>query len=291
MEQYIATTGFFDGVHRGHASVLNRLTDIGKRFDLPVAVVTFWPHPRIVLNKDPEKLGLLLSVEEKKQRIQSFGIDRLIVIPFTKEFSRTLPAQFIDQLVQKHGVAGLCIGYDHHTGSGGSAGYSEIRQICEKRGIYCERIAPLFEGETAISSDRIRKCLIESRLEAANQMLGYSYFLTGTVVHGRKLGRAIGFPTANIAVDELLKLIPADGVYSVSVDIDSQRLKGMLYVGKKYGEPKTYVEVNIFDFQQEIYGKKITVHFERFMRENVRFEDINEMKIQLEKDKQQILNN
>lgn len=291
MKQYIATTGFFDGVHRGHAAVLNRLTDTGRGFDLPVAVVTFWPHPRIVLNKEPEKLGLLLSVEEKKQRIQSFGIDQLIVIPFTEDFSRISPEQFIDTLVQKHGIAGLCVGYDHHMGSGGSAGYSEIQQMCEQRGIYCERIDPLLDGEAAISSGRIRKCLMENRLDEANQMLGYSYFLTGTVVHGRKLGRTIGFPTANIAIDEPLKLIPADGVYSVTVDIDNRRLKGMLYAGKKYGEDKTYVEVNIFDFEQYIYGKKITVHFERFVRQNVQFNDITEMKIQLEKDKQQILNN
>jgi riboflavin kinase/FMN adenylyltransferase len=294
MEKYIATTGFFDGVHRGHVAVLNKLKDTGLTLNLPVCAVTFWPHPRIVLNNEPEKLKLLSSIEEKKQRIEVLGIDKVIIIPFTKEFSETSPQQFIvDVLVKKYNVAGLCVGYDHHIGKNRTGGFDAIKRTCEEYGLYCEQVQPFSMYDRVISSQTIRKLLSNGNIDEANSMLGYRYTLTGAVVHGKKLGRTIGFPTANIELKSL-KLVPHDGVYAVGIDLPNrQNLKGMLYIGKKSSvdnSGKTAIEVHIFDFDDDIYGQEISVSFERFVRNDIKFDSVNEMKDQLTKDYMEIKN-
>ncbi|MDR1896884.1 MAG: riboflavin biosynthesis protein RibF [Prevotellaceae bacterium] len=292
MTRYIATTGFFDGVHKGHVAVLERLKKVGGDLNLPVCVVTFWPHPRIVLNDDSDKLKLLSSVKEKKQYIESLGIHRVIVIPFTEKFSNISPKQFIvEELVEKYDIAGLCIGYDHHIGKNREGGFELIKEICNETGLYCERIPPLMIGDKIISSQKIRKYLLEGNVEEANFMLNYSYSLTGVVIHGQKLGGTIGFPTANIKVENDLKLIPAEGVYAVKVKIENcpKHLSGMLYIGKKAAanDPnKIFIEVNIFDFNDDLYGKQISVSFEYFVRKNMQFGNIREMKTQLTTDRQ-----
>jgi riboflavin kinase/FMN adenylyltransferase len=288
MEKYIATTGFFDGVHRGHVAVLNRLKNTGLTLNLPVCAVTFWPHPRIVLNNEAEKLKLLSSIEEKRQRIEVFGINKVIIIPFTKELSEMSPQQFIvDELVKKYNIAGLCVGYDHHIGKNRTGGFDAIKQTCEELGLYCEQVQPFTIDNKVISSQKIRKCLIEGNIDEANSMLGYRYSLTGIVVHGKKLGRTIGFPTANIELKSL-KLVPHDGVYAVEVDLnDRHNLKGMLYIGKKSSvdnSGKTAIEVHIFDFDDDIYGQEISVSFERFVRKEMKFDSVDEMKAQITKD-------
>jgi riboflavin kinase/FMN adenylyltransferase len=293
MEQYIATTGFFDGVHKGHAAVLNKLKNTGLTLNLPVCAVTFWPHPRIVLNNEPEKLKLLSSVEEKKRRIEDLGIDKVIIIPFTKEFSEMSPQQFIvDELVKKYNIAGLCIGYDHHIGKNRTGGFDAIKKTCDEFGLYCEQVQPFTIDDKVISSQKIRKCLLEGNVEEANSMLGYSYSLTGTVVHGKKLGRAIGFPTANIELKSL-KLVPHDGVYAVRIDVNNQQnLKGMLYVGKKTSvdsSGNTFIEAHIFDFNNDVYEQEISVSFEHFVRKDMKFNNIDEMKSQITEDKRYIL--
>lgn len=292
--KYVATTGFFDGVHKGHVAVLNRLKAVGLRLNLPVCVVTFWPHPRIVLNSEPEKLKLLSSVEEKKQRLENLGIDKVIIIPFTREFSEISPQQFIvDELVKKHNVAGLCVGYDHHVGKNRTGGFDTIKEICDGLGLYCEQVQPLIVDNRVISSQKIRKCLTEGNIEEANSMLGYSYTLTGTVVHGNKLGRTIGFPTANIELNST-KLIPSDGVYAVEVNLDNRSLNGMLYVGKKSSvdnSGKTFIEVNIFDFDEDIYNRKISVSLKHFIRNDMKFANVNDLKTQLTKDKEELKTN
>jgi riboflavin kinase/FMN adenylyltransferase len=292
MKKYIATTGFFDGVHRGHAAVLNKLKETGLSFDLPVCAVTFWPHPRIVLNSEPGKLKLLSSVEEKKQRIEALGVDKVIIIPFTKEFSEMSPQQFIvDELVKKYNIAGLCVGYDHHIGKNRTGGFDAIKKTCDEFGLYCEQIQPYAIDNKVISSQKIRKCLTDGNIEEANSMLGYSYTLAGTVIHGRKLGRTIGFPTANIEL-KFFKLVPRDGVYAVKIAVDNQlNLKGMLYIGQKTSvdnSGKTFIEVHIFDFDADIYNQEISVSFEHFIREDMRFNSIDDMKTQLAEDKRVI---
>jgi riboflavin kinase/FMN adenylyltransferase len=291
MGKYIATTGFFDGVHRGHVTVLNRLKNTGLILNLPVCAVTFWPHPRIVLNNEQEKLKLLSSIEEKKRRIEALGIDKVIIIPFTKEFSEMSPPQFIDELVKKYDIAGLCVGYDHHIGKNRTGGFDAIKHACEELGLYCEQVSPFVMDGTIISSQKIRKCLTGGNIEEANAMLGYRYTLTGTVVHGKKLGRTIGFPTANIEL-KFAKLIPHDGVYAVWIDLPNrQNLKGMLYIGKKSSvdnSGKTVIEVHIFDFDDDIYGQEISVGFERFVRNDMKFNSVDEMKNQIIKDSAEI---
>ncbi|MDR2383466.1 MAG: riboflavin biosynthesis protein RibF [Prevotellaceae bacterium] len=294
MEKYIATTGFFDGVHRGHVAVLNRLKNTGLTLNLPVCAVTFWPHPRIVLNNEPEKLKLLSTIEEKKRRIEALGVNKVIIIPFTKEFSEMSPQQFIvDELVKKYNIAGLCVGYDHHIGKNRTGGFDAIKQTCEEFGLYCEQVQPFVMDEKVISSQKIRKCLADGNIAEANSMLGYHYTLTGVVVHGKKLGRTIGFPTANIELKSL-KLIPHDGVYAVRIDLTGrQNLKGMLYIGKKSSvdnSGKTAIEVHIFDFDDDIYGQEISVSFERFVRNEIKFNSIDEMKTQLTKDRGEVKN-
>ncbi|MDR3246826.1 MAG: riboflavin biosynthesis protein RibF [Prevotellaceae bacterium] len=289
MLKYIATTGFFDGVHKGHVAVLSRLKEIGLSLNMPVCVVTFWPHPRIVLNNEPEKLKLLSSIEEKKSRIESLGIDKVIIIPFTKEFSEISPEKFIvDELVGKYNIAGLCVGYDHHIGKDRTGGFDAIKEICRELNLYCEQVKPLITDSRVISSQKIRTYLAAGNIEDANSMLGYPYTLTGTVVHGKKLGRTIGFPTANIELTSP-KLIPCDGVYAVKIRLNNRNnLTGMLYIGKKSSvdsSGKTFIEVNIFDFDEDIYSREISVSFEYFVRKDMKFDNIDEMKIQLTKDK------
>lgn len=295
MTEYIATTGFFDGVHRGHVSVLNRLKEVGAQLNLPVCVITFWPHPRIVLNKDKENLQLLSTIEEKKQRIKSLGIDKVFVIPFTKEFAGISPEEFIrDILIKEYHVKGLCVGYDHHIGKDRSGGFETIKKICDEQGIYCEQVNPLKDEDLVISSQKIRNNLQQGNLHIANSMLGYSYNLTGLVSHGMKLGRTIGFPTANIEMTDGYKLIPADGVYAVKIKVEGicENYKGMLYIGKKPtvdNSGKTVIEVNIFNFEGDIYNKDITVSFEYFVRGDMKFNSIDDMKIQLKRDKEVVL--
>ncbi|MDR1340249.1 MAG: riboflavin biosynthesis protein RibF [Prevotellaceae bacterium] len=287
--KYIATTGFFDGVHRGHAAVLNRLRETGLSLNMPVCAVTFWPHPRIVLNSEPEKLKLLSSLEEKKRRIKALGIDRVVIIPFTREFADISPQEFIVELAEKYDISGLCVGYDHHIGKNRTGGFDAIKRICDRLGMFCEHVPPFMtEDNRIISSQKIRERLTEGNIEEANSMLGYSYTLSGTVVHGKQIGRTIGFPTANIELKSS-RLIPCDGVYDAGIDVDSRHsLKGMLYVGRKPdadSSPKTVIEVNIFDFDRDIYNQEISVSFEHFVRKNMTFNSIDEMKAQLTEDK------
>jgi riboflavin kinase/FMN adenylyltransferase len=292
MEKYIATTGFFDGVHKGHVAVLNKLKETGLSFKLPVCAVTFWPHPRIVLNNEADKLKLLSSVEEKKQRIEALGVDKVIIIPFTRELSEMSSQQFIiNELVKKYNIAGLCVGYDHHIGKNRTGGFDVIKKTCDEFGLYCEQIQPFTIDNQVISSQKIRKYLTDGNIKEANSMLGYLYSLTGIVVHGKKLGRTIGFPTANIELKSF-KLIPHEGVYAVKINLDNQRnLKGMLYIGKKTStdsSEKTCIEVHIFDFDSDIYNREISVSFEYFVRSNMTFNSIDDMKTQLTEDKRLI---
>jgi riboflavin kinase/FMN adenylyltransferase len=295
MKKYIATTGFFDGVHRGHVTVLERLKKTGLELNMPVCVVTFWPHPRIVLNSEPDKLKLLSSIEEKIQRIKTLGIDKVIVIPFTKEFAAMSPKQFIlDELVKRYNIDGLCVGYDHHIGKDRSGGFEVIKQICDNAGLYCEQVKAFTDDDNeVISSQTIRKYLSEGNIVEANSMLGYRYSLTGVVVHGNKIGRTIGFPTANIE-PTTFKLIPHDGVYAVTINLnDQQNRKGMLYIGQKSSidrSGKTFIEVHIFDFDDDIYSQEISVTFEYFVRQDIIFNSIEDMKKRLTEDQLFIMN-
>jgi riboflavin kinase/FMN adenylyltransferase len=295
MTNYIATTGFFDGIHRGHVKVLERLKAMGEEYQLPVCVVTFWPHPRIVLNSEPANLRLLSSVDEKRQRLEALGIHKVVIIPFTKELSLMSPDLFLtSQLIDRLNVAGLCVGYDHHIGKDRSGGFATIKKLCGNYSMPCEQVDSLRVGDKIVSSQKIREQLTAGKLHEANEMLGYPYSLKGVVVHGNKLGRTISFPTANLAASEPLKLIPAEGVYAVSVSVlpETRKYRGMLYIGKKTtvnSSGKQSIEVNIFDFDDDIYGKELNVEFEKYVRSDMKFATVEALKKQLTKDKQAVL--
>lgn len=284
----VATTGFFDGVHTGHRLVLTRLKEMGARFGLPVCVVTFWPHPRIVLNSQPEQLRLLTTLDEKIKLLKNFGIDRVEVLNFSKELSETSAEEFVHEILVKNlRVKALCVGYDHRLGRGG-AGYEEIKQICQFNAISCERVEAASQRGEIASSQKIRKFLQNARPDIACELLGRPYSLSGTVVHGKKLGRQIGFPTANISTDDFLKLIPSAGVYASRIMLCDRIFDGMLYIGRRPTVntlEEITVEANIFDFDEDLYGKKLTVTFENYLRDDIRFASINELVAQLNRDK------
>lgn len=289
----VLTIGVFDGVHQGHLTILDRLKSVAKDKKGESVVLTLWPHPRIVLNKDIESLRLLNNIEEKKQLLSNTGIDHLIIIPFTKEFSQLNACEFIEEyLVKKIHVKHLVIGYNHQFGKDRKAGYEFLKECSEKFDFEIERLdAKLIENDS-VSSTKIREFLIEGDLEKAKKYLGYDYFVSGNVVEGNKIGRTIGFPTANIQIPEPWKQIPKDGVYAVRVKLNIQNYYGMMNIGTRptiESEMKLKnMEVHIFDFNDKIYNQTVTVSFVKRIRDEKKFSGLEELKMQLHKDKEEI---
>ena len=283
----IATTGFFDGVHKGHVSVLERIVRRAKALGEKSAVVTFWPHPRIVLGHDAESLRLLTSLEEKKRLLRAMGIDEVIVIDFTLEFSRLTAGEFISEyLSSRFGITELIIGYDHKFGRAGSDP-RPLEEICAEHGIRCVRAEEFSDHGLVLSSTKIRHMLESGDIPLANESLGYDYMLGGTVVKGRQLGRKIGFPTANLALDEPLKLLPSNGVYSVEVVYDGKNYRGICNIGNNptvaEGLERT-IEVNILDFDREIYCEKLEIIFKKKIRDEKKFISLDELSAQIKAD-------
>lgn len=287
----VATTGFFDGVHHGHQAVLQRVVKVAQQRNQPSCVITFWPHPRIVLKKDVEGLRLLSTLEEKKRLIAQAGIDYLLVIPFTLELAGLSADVFFDQyLVQALGVSYLIVGYDHHFGKGGQADFGQIKQLGDRAGVPVEQVAADAINEVTVSSSKIRHALQSGDVALANQCLGYAYTISGTVIHGKKLGRQLGFPTANIQPDEELKLLPQYGIYAVEVFVanNSRVYIGMLSIGIRPtvdDERKCTIEVNIFDFNDDIYDEAITVCFIERLRDEWKFDTLEALRQQIAQDK------
>lgn len=289
----IATTGFFDGVHLGHREVLRELSAAAKARGVESLVVTFWPHPRAVLRKDARSLRLLSSLEEKRSLILSQGIDRVEVLDFTPEFAALTMEQFLREYIlgRFHGT-GLLLGYDNKMGSDCR---SSEELACMARGLGLEVMRPSIVSASegyAVSSTKIRACLESGAIEDARAMLGYDYSLTGVVVSGNHLGRTLGFPTANLQLYEPLKLVPQNGVYLVRAFTAGVERYGMCNVGVKptvsQGNART-IETNIFDFDQEIYGLPLRLEFLRKIREERRFDSLEELSAQLSADKAECL--
>ncbi len=283
-----ATIGFFDGVHLGHRFLINELKEVAQARDLPSAVITFPEHPRAVLHSDYQP-KLLNSFEEKLEQLASTGIDYCIVLDFTVELSHLTAREFISNvLADKLHVETLLIGYDHRFGHDRTDGFEQYVTY----GAACEmevvKASPYDEGRTAVSSSEIRKLLTECRVEEANKLLTYPYQLRGTIVNGYKVGRKLGFPTANIQVDEPFKIVPGIGVYAVWVYLNGEKYKGMLYIGDRptldNGNNIT-LEVNILDFSGNIYNNEITVAFIYYVRGDIKFGSLEELKEQLGKDR------
>jgi riboflavin kinase/FMN adenylyltransferase len=282
----VVTIGIFDGVHQGHRFLLNHLIKAASEVSGETVIVTLWPHPRLVLNKDPENLRYLSSLEEKIYLMEKAGIDHLVIIPFTTEFAELESCSFVKEyLVEKIGIKQLIVGYNHKFGKNREGDFENLKQCA---GIYKFSIDRMesknIEGVN-ISSSLIRELLNSGDLALANEYLGYDYFLRGKVVGGNRIGRKIGFPTANIQPDDSHKLIPRDGVYAVHLEINGTLFPGMLNVGLRptieTGMPIKTVEVNLFEFKEDIYDQHVYLHFRKRIRDEKKFSGIEQLREQL----------
>lgn len=286
----VATIGFFDGVHVGHCFLIKELQDWGKELNMPSAVITFPEHPRQVLHSD-YRPKLLDTFQEKMERLETTGIDYCIALDFTYELSLYSAADFIRLLAEEYHVKGLLIGYDHRFGHDRSDGFEQYVEYGGQVGMEVRKASPYDEGNIRVSSSEIRRLLQEGKVEMANALLTYPYQLRGRIVSGYKVGRTIGFPTANIEVDSPYKLLPKVGVYAVWVELLGKRYKGMLYIGKRptlqNGDNLT-IEVNILGFSGNAYNDEITVSFVYAVREDKTFESVGALREQLERDRQTV---
>ena len=287
----IATTGFFDGVHLGHRLVIERLVSLARERGDESLVVTFWPHPRAVLQDGARELRLLNSLEEKKGLLRNLGVDRVEVLDFTRSFAALTAEQYLrDVLRSRFGVTTLLMGYDNCLGSDRLTAAS-LKPIADGMGMELIELSPLSfrpsEASGEISSTQIRAALEEGDIAHASEMLGYGYALKGVVVAGNRLGRTIGFPTANMKLYEPLKLVPGRGVYVVEAEVLGKKYRGMTNIGLRptVGGSFTTIETHILDFDEDIYGLPLRITFLRRLRDEVHFPSLEALKRQLEKDR------
>ena len=285
----VVATGFFDGVHLGHRLVIEQLVAAAAVRGDESMVVTFWPHPRNVLQQEARSLRLLTSLSEKKAMLESLGVNRVEIMPFTKDFSTMTTREYLERLAADYGAKAVLIGYDNRMGRDAD-GADQVAQTALDLGLEVIRtqMVPSEQGY-AVSSTKIRERLEAGDVRAASAMLGYDYSLHGVVVAGNRLGRTIGFPTANMQMYEPLKLVPGNGVYFVKVETLGRELYGMCNVGCRptvsSGNHRT-IETHIFDFDEDIYGLDIKVTFMEKIRDEVKFESLDALRSQLEKDKE-----
>jgi riboflavin kinase/FMN adenylyltransferase len=290
LEQFkfpVVTIGTFDGVHFGHKKILSRVKEVASKYDGETIVITFYPHPRMVLFPDDNDIKLLSSQEEKIALLENFGIENLIVIPFSKEFSRLTSLDFVRNiLVNKIGTKKLVIGYDHHFGKNREGSFEHLLEFGPVYGFDVEEISAQDIDEVAVSSSKIRNSLLEGDVELANTFLERKYSLSGFVFKGDQVGRTLGFPTANINIAFPHKLIPAFGVYLVEVLVESKKYFGALNIGVRPTliNKKPQIEVYIFEFDEEIYGKEVEVLFIKKIRNEQKFSSLEELKNQIQLD-------
>jgi len=288
----VVTSGTFDGVHVGHQKILSRVCEIAHRHGGESVVITFWPHPRLVLHPEDETLRLLNTFEEKAALLREQRINHLVRIPFTKDFSQLSSEEFIRKiLVEGIGTRKLVIGYDHRFGKNREGSFEHLKNNGPKYGFEVEEIPPQDVDHITVSSTRIRKALDGGDVDTATHLLGRPYSLTGRVVAGDKLGRLMGYPTANLEIETRHKLIPMDGIYAVTVQHGAEVHKAMLYIGNRptINGTKKNIEVNIFDFTKDIYGEELTVFIHKLIRDDQKFSDLDELKHQLGRDKEAAL--
>lgn len=285
----VVTSGTFDGVHVGHQKILRRVIERARQSDGQSVVITYWPHPRLVLFPEDNNLKLLSTIEERIEQLRSFGIDYLLIIPFTKEFSRTSSRSFItDILVRAINTKVLVIGYDHRFGKNREGSFEHLKARSAQYGFEVEEIPRQDVDDIGVSSTKIRRALESGDIETANRYLGRHYSITSEVEEGKKLGRTIGFPTANMAMPPAHKLIPGNGVYAVWAKVDGERHAAMMNIGLRPtvdGKELT-LEVHLLDFTGDLYGKTMTVEFVDQLRKERKFEGLEALQAQLVKDRQ-----
>tara|TARA_Y100000385_G_scaffold291794_1_gene372405 strand:- start:9252 stop:10310 length:1059 start_codon:yes stop_codon:yes gene_type:complete len=291
IENAVVTTGTFDGVHVGHLKIIDRLCEIAKEIKGESVLLTFFPHPRIVLFSDND-LKLISTIKEKTALLEQAGIDHLIIHPFSRKFSRLSSVEYVrDVLVNMIGTKRLVIGYNHHFGRNREGSFQHLKEYGQVYGFNVEEISAQDIDQVSVSSTQIRNALAHGDIGIANEYLTYDFSLSGIVVKGDHLGRTIGFPTANIQILETHKLIPSNGVYGVNVKIRERIFKGMLNIGYRptlAGDEKK-IEVHIFDFKEDIYGESIQVVFKFWVREEKKFDSLDHLKEHLLDDKNLVI--
>lgn len=288
----VVTIGTFDGVHIGHQKIISRLQEVARQKGGETVILTFFPHPRMILHPDDLNIKLISTMDEKAERLANLGIDHLIITPFTRDFSNLSPQEYIREiLVKKIGTTQIIIGYDHRFGKDRSGGLKELQHYSSELGYQVEEIPEQDIDEVAISSTTIRNAILSGDIKTAENFLGYPFHLTGKVIKGDQIGRKIGFPTANLFIEESYKLIPSDGIYAVRVDFKNgegnlKRANGMAYIGHRptINGMSRNIEVNIFDFKEDIYGQSIRLNFLEYMRDDQKFNSLEELKEQLSLD-------
>ena len=291
LKNAVVTTGTFDGVHVGHRRIIQQLHDIAETIDGETVLLTFWPHPRMVLFDDQD-LRLINTQREKETLLAEAGVDHLIVHHFTKQFSRLTAMEYVrDVLVNRIGTKKLVIGYDHHFGRNREGSFDDLVEFGHTYHFDVEEIPAQVLDNVSVSSTKVRNALLEGDVSTANEYLGATFELTGKVVRGATLGRTLDFPTANIEVPEKYKLIPADGVYAVEVRVGNEWYKGMSNIGKRptvSGQDRQ-IEAHIFEFDKSIYDQLITLRFHKRLRDEQKFGSLEELKAQLHRDEESAL--
>ena len=287
----VVTIGTFDGVHVGHRKILERLIESARANNLKSTLLTFFPHPRMVLQQDAD-IKLINTLDEKIAILEKSGLDQLIIYPFTREFSRLTAIEFVrDIIVDKLRARKVIIGYDHRFGRNRTATIKDLREYGETYEFDVEEIGVEEVDAVSVSSTKIRRALEEGDMETANQYLGYDFMLTGEVVKGKGLGKQMRYPTANLHIAETYKLIPAKGVYVVKSEIDEKVVYGMMNIGLNptVNGDRQSIEIHFFDFDRDIYGKKIRIDMLKRLRDEVRFDSVESLVLQLHKDKENAL--
>ncbi len=288
----VVTIGTFDGVHIGHRKIIAKVIELAKASGGETVILTFFPHPRMILNPEDQDLKLITTIAEKASLLEGLGIDHLIVTPFSRDFSNLSALEYIhDVLVARIGVKKIVIGYDHRFGKDRKGGLEDLQRLSKEFDYEVMEIPEEDINDVAVSSTKIRAALLHDQIALANQFLGYPFFLTGRVIRGDQLGRQLGYPTANIQVAESYKLIPADGIFAVTVEVKGQTHKGMAYIGHRptINGMTRNIEVNIFDFNQDIYDEQLRMNFHHFVRGDIRFNGLDALIVQLAIDRTNVM--
>jgi len=294
VKNLVATVGTFDGVHVGHQEIIEKLKEVAKQTDGETLLLTFYPHPRMVLFPDDDSLKLINTLSEKIELLASFGLDHLLILPFSIEFSRITPTEYIrDLLIRDIGVKTLVIGYNHQFGRNRKGNFELLEELAPVYGFDVIEITAKEINEIKVSSTKIRKAIEAGEVSRANKYLRYNFSLSGIVVEGQQIGRQMGFPTANIKIVEKHKLLPGNGVYAVKVTIQNYQYKGMLNIGSRptinNDADCSSIEVHLFGMNEDCYNENIQVEFSTKLRDEIKFVNLEELKEQLQKDKESAL--
>ena len=286
----VVTIGTFDGVHAGHRQIIEKLMTEAKKVNGETVIITFHPHPRKVVSSTILGIRLINTLDEKIELLRDLGIDHLVVVPFTDAFANQPAEDYVQNfLVNKFHPHTIIIGYDHRFGKERKGDYLLLEEMAKELDYKLNEIPKHVLDEIAISSTKIREALLEGKVEVADKLLGYEFFFSGTVVHGDKMGKKLGYPTANLHIENEEKIIPGDGIYAVYAQLEdsSERHKGMMSIGFRptVDGKKRVVEVNIFDFEKDIYGSTVKVFVKKFLRKELKFENLKDLISQIDQDK------